>query len=160
MTNSRSQFQSSASTQTLAQGLAEYYSANPHLKRGDDLSPDAREFFRSHDVVHVLYGCGTSMPDEAVVKLCSVFGTTGGISILRGYRLHDSLEIYLKLPLGSSLLAFVSAPYLIARTLWRCSRQPARWPWSKHEQYLHTSLLELRNEFGITVAHASHTSAA
>jgi hypothetical protein len=146
--------------QTLAQGLAEYYAANPHLKRRDDLSPEARDFFRSHDVVHVLYGCGTSMPDEAVVKLSSVFGTTGGFSILRGYRLHDSLEIYLKLPLGSSLIAFLSAPYLIVRTLWRCSRQAAKWPWSNHEQYMHTALRELRTQFGVRVAHASHASAA
>lgn len=154
MTGSVCEFQSSTSTQTLAQGLAEYFSANPHLKRGDDLSPDAREFFNSHDVVHVLYGCGTSMPDEAVVKLSSVFGTTGGLSILRGYRLHDSLEIYLKLPIGGSIIAFLSAPYLIVRTLWRCSRQPAKWPWSNHEQYLHTALCELRTKFGIRVAHA------
>jgi hypothetical protein len=160
MTTPASQFQSPASTQTLAEALAEYYSANPHLKRGRDLSLDAREFFRSHDVVHVLYGCGTSMPDEAVVKLSSLFGTTGGFSILRGYRLHDSLDIYLKLPLGSSLIAFLSAPYLIVRTLWRCSRQSAKWPWSNHEQYMHTALRELRTQFGIRVAHASHTSAA
>jgi hypothetical protein len=160
MTRSASEFQSAASTQTLAQGLAEYHAANPHLKRGDDLSPDARDFFRSHDVVHVLYGCGTSMPDEAVVKLASVFGTTGGFSILGGYRLHDSLEIYLKLPLGSSLIAFLSAPYLIVRTLWRCSRQPAKWPWAGHAQHMHTALRELRSKFGIRVAHASRTSAA
>ena len=146
--------------QTLAQGLAEYYADNPHLKRGEDLSPDGREFFRSHDVVHVLYGCGTSMPDEAVVKLSSVFGTTGGFSILRGYGLHDSLEIYLKLPFGSSLLAFLSAPYLIVRTIWRCSRQSAKWPWSNHGQHMHTALCELRTQFGIRVAHASRAGAA
>jgi len=160
MTGSPGQFQSSASRQTLAEGIAEYYSANPQLKRGDDLSLDARDFFRSHDVVHVLYGCGTSMPDEAIVKLASLFGTTGGFSVLRGYRLHDSLEIYLKLPLGSTIIAFLTAPYLIVRTLWRCSRQPAKWPWSNHEQYMQTALCELRTQFGIRVAHASHTSAA
>lgn len=159
MSRAASQFQSPTSTQTLAQGLAEYYAANPHLKRGDDLTPDGREFFRAHDVAHVLYGCGTSMPDEAVVKISSVFGTTGGISILRGYRLHDSLEIYLKLPLGSSLIAFLSAPYLVVRTIWRCSRQPAKWPWSNHDQYMQTPLRQLRAQFGIRVAHASHKSA-
>jgi hypothetical protein len=153
MTAHTMQFQSSASTQTLAEALAEYYAANPHLKRDDELSPEARAFFRSHDAVHVVYGCGTSMPDEAVVKLSSLFGTTGGFSILRGYRLHESVDIYLKLPLGSSLIALLSAPYLIVRTLWRCARQPAKWPWSNHEPYLHTPLRELRSRFGIKVAH-------
>ena len=63
------------------------------------------------------------MPDEAVVKLSSLFGTTGGIQILRGYANHEALDIYTKLPLGSTLLALFAAPYLIVRTLWRCASQ-------------------------------------
>lgn len=147
-------FQSAASTQTLAEGLAEYYRDNPGLKRDDALSPEARVFFRAHDVVHVLYGCGTSMPDEAIVKLSSVFGSTAGVAVLRGYRLHESLDIYRRLPLGSTLAALAAAPYLILRTIWRCVRQRAKWPWTDHEAHLHTPLHELRARFGIKVAHA------
>jgi hypothetical protein len=146
--------------QTLAEALAEYYAANPELKRGDVLSPDARAFFRSHDVVHVVYGCGTSMPDEAVVKLASLFGTSGGFSILRGYRLHESVDIYRRLPLGSTIIALLTSPYIIVRMLWRCARQRAKWPWSNHEQYMQTPLRELRAQFGIEVVHGSSTSAA
>jgi ubiquinone biosynthesis protein Coq4 len=150
----RHHFESAQSAQTLAQGLAEYFAANPSLKRDDTLqSSQARQFFRSHDVVHVVYGCGTTMPDEAVVKLASLFGTTGGLHVLRGYMNDETLDIYSKLPLGSTLLALASAPYLIVRTLWRCARQHRRWPWSGYEQYLDTPLHELRSRFGITVAH-------
>ena len=155
MTPLRHHFEFALSTQTLAQGLAEYFEANTSLKRQEALlSPEARQFFRSHDTVHVLYGCGTSMPDEAVVKLASLFGTTGGTQVLRGYTNFETLDIYTKLPLGSTLLALASAPYLIARTLWRCSRQKRRWPWVENEHYLDTPLVELRSTFGITVAHA------
>ena len=148
-------FESAQSTQTLAQGLAEYFAANPSLKRQEVLlSPEARQFFRSHDTVHVLFGCGTSMPDEAVVKLVSLFGTTGGVQVLRGYVNHETLDIYTKLPLGSTLLALVTAPYLIIRTLWRCTMQKQRWPWVENQQFLGTQLVELRSTFGITVAHA------
>ena len=94
------------------------------------------------------------MPDEAIVKLSSLFGTTGGFQVLRGYMNYETLDIYTKLPLGSTLLALVSAPYLIVRTLWRCTRQHRRWPWIEHEQYLDTPLHELRSLFGIKVAHA------
>lgn len=150
----RHHFELALSTQTLAQGLAEYFAANPSLKRLDALlSPEARQFFRSHDTVHVLYGCGTSMPDEAVVKLASLFGTTGGMQVLWGYTNYETMDIYTKLPLGSTLLALVSAPYLIVRTLWRCTRQNQRWPWAEHQQYLDTPLVELRSKFGIAVAH-------
>jgi hypothetical protein len=152
--STRHHFESAQSAQTLAQGLAEYFAANPSLKRQNTLlSSEAREFFRSHDAVHVVYGCGTSMPDEAVVKLASLFGTTGGFEVLRGYVNHETLDIYTKLPLGSTFVALVSAPYLIVRTLWRCGRQRRRWPWVEYERYLDTPLNELRSEFGIEVAH-------
>lgn len=154
------QFQSPESTQTLAEALAEYYALHPELKRGDALSPDAKAFFQSHDVVHVIYGCGTSMPDEAVVKLASLFGTSGGFSILRGYRLHESLDIYRRLPLGSTLVALLASPYIVVRTLWRCARQHARWPWSDHAQYMQTPLRELRARFRIAVAHGPKSRAA
>lgn len=148
-------FESPLSTQTLAQVLAEYFAANPSLKRHESLlSPEARQFFRSHDIVHVLYGCGTTMPDEAVVKLSSLFGTTGGTRILRGYTHHETLDIYTRLPVGGTLLALLMSPYLIVRTLWRCARQTQRWPWVENQQYLETPLIELRSTFGIKVAHA------
>lgn len=149
------QFEAQQSGQTLADGLAEYFAANPGLKRDSDLlSPEAKQFFRAHDVVHVLYGCGTSMPDEAIVKLSSLFGTTGGLSVLRGYTNHETLDIYTKLPVASTVLALLLSPYLIARTLWRCTRQKQRWPWVENQQYFNTPLRELRDQFGIKVAHA------
>lgn len=155
----RHQFESQNSTQTLAEGLAEYFAENPFLKRDDDLlSPEAKQFFRSHDTVHVLYGCGTTMPDEAVVKLSSLMGTTGGLAVLRGYTDHETLDIYTKLPLGSTMLALLSAPYLIVRTLWRCSRQVQRWPWVEHRQFMDVPLNEIRSKFGIKVAHAKGPS--
>ncbi len=153
-------FESANSTQTLAEALAEYYAANPALKRGSSLSPEAQEFFRCHDVVHVLYGCGTSMPDEAIVKLASLFGTTGGSAVLRGYRLHESLDIYRKLPFVSTVVALLAAPYLISRTIWRCVHQRSAWPWVEHAPYMNTSLHEIRGRFGIKVAHAQQRSAA
>ncbi len=149
------QFEAAQSDQTLAEGLAEYFAANPGLKRDSDLlSPEAKQFFLSHDVVHVLYGCGTSMPDEAIVKLSSLVGTTGGLSVLRGYTNHETLDIYTKMPVASTALALLASPYLIARTVWRCARQKQRWPWVENQQYFNTPLRELRAQFGIKVAHA------
>lgn len=148
------QFESAQSEQTLAEGLAEYFAANPNLKRDSDLlSPEAKQFFHSHDIVHVLYGCGTSMPDEAIVKLSSLFGTTGGWSVIRGYTDHETLDIYTSLPVASTVWALLLSPYLIARTLWRCIRQKQRWPWAENHQYFNTPLRELRARFGIRVAH-------
>lgn len=151
-------FESRHSTQTLAEGLAEYFRAHPELKRQDQLaSAEARRFFLSHDIVHVLYGCGTSMPDEAVVNIASLLGTTGGLRVLRGYTHHETLDIYRRLPWASTLLALLAAPWLIARTAWRCSRQRRRWPWADNDRFMNVSLAQLRSTFGIRVAHEERT---
>jgi hypothetical protein len=154
MATAHHRFESQDSTQTLAEGLAEYLSANPMLKRDADLlSAEARQFFRSHDAVHVVFGCGTTMPDEAIVKLASLFGTTGGFGVLRGYTHHETLDIYRHLPVADTLRALVAAPYLIVRTLWRCMRQSKRWPWGHHDRFAEVALRDIRSQFRIQVAH-------
>lgn len=149
----RHQFESPDTTQTLAEGLAEYFASNPMLKRDADLSPEARRFFQSHDAVHVVYGCGTTMLDEAIVKLASIVGTTGGLCVLRGYLHHESLDIYRTLPIAGTLLALLASPYLVVRTVWRCLGQSQRWPWEQYDGFLDVSLRELRLQFRIQVAH-------
>ena len=142
------------SAQTLAEGIAEYYAANPGLANVRDMSPDAQRFFRSHDAAHVVFGCSTDLDHEAVVKISSIFGTTAGLGVLRGYRLHESVQIYEKLPLRAMLATFVHSGVLVPRTILRCLRQHARWPWEGFERFLAVPLREIRAEFGIRVAHA------
>ncbi len=147
-------FQQQESRQTLSEGLAEYFAVHPGLARGPALSAEAGEFFRCHDVAHVVFGCDTALDDEAVVKLASIFGTTAGLSVLKGYRLHESIDIYRQLRLPEILRSIAHSVVLVPRTAWRCLRQRARWPWDTHQHYLATPLVELRWQFGITVAHA------
>ncbi len=144
---------------TLAQGLAEYFEANPGLTRGDSLPSAAKQFFSCHDVVHVVYGCGTSLPDELVVKIASVVGTTGGFGMLRGYALHASFEIYRQLPLLAILQTLLVAIWLVPRTVWCCLHQRRRWPWDGSSGWLQTPLCDLRRAFGIRVAHMGRAPA-
>ena len=137
---------------TLAQGLAEYHRVNPGLAQGRALSPEAREFFRCHDAVHVVFGCGLSLEAEAVVKIASIFGTTAGLGVLRGYRLHESVAIYRKLRAVDVLRAIVHSVVLVPRTLVRCLRQRRRWPWDRFDAHAGVPLRALREEFGIRVA--------
>jgi ubiquinone biosynthesis protein Coq4 len=152
MTFARHRFESPDTTQTLAEGLAEYFALNSMLKHDSELlSTEARLFFRSHDAVHVVYGCGTTMSDEAIVKLVSIFGTTGGLAVLRGYLHHETLDIYRRLPVSETLVAIVASPFLVARTIWRCARQSKRWPWAQFDEYFDVPLCEVRAHFRIKV---------
>jgi hypothetical protein len=146
-------FEHQDSSQTLAAGIAEYHEANPSLAEGRSLSPEASEFFRCHDAVHVVYGCGSTLNDEAVVKISSILGTTGGFGVLRGYTLHESREIYRALRVGDVLLSIFHSIFIVPRTVVRCLRQTERWPWQNFEKYMQVPLREVRKEFGIRVAH-------
>ena len=146
-------FERQNSLQTLAAGIAEYHEANPGLAQGRSLSPEANEFFRCHDAVHVLYGCGNTLNDEAAVKISSMLGTSAGLSVLRGYTLHESLEIYRALRVSDVLVSILHSVFIVPRTIVRCLRQSKRWPWQNFEQYKQLSLREVRKEFGIRVAH-------
>lgn len=146
-------FQHQESQQTLAEGLAEYFAANPGLSHGRDMSAEAGEFFRCHDVVHVVFGCDVALDDEAVVKIASLLGTTAGLRVLKGYRLNESLRIYRRLHVADVLRSVARSVVIVPRTALRCLAQKARWPWTEHRQYLHAPLHELREEFGIRVAH-------
>jgi len=53
-----------ASTQTLREGLDEYYAAYPQLTDPRQLSQAFAQILLAHDVSHVIYGCDTGMYDE------------------------------------------------------------------------------------------------
>jgi hypothetical protein len=112
-------YQQPQSAQTLQQGLDEYFAAHPGLLQGRDLSSAAaRDFFRCHDTVHVVYGCGTRLQDEAAVKMASIFGTTQGFAVLKGYALYEPRQIYWQLGMANVLRGMGPALLAVPRT-WR-----------------------------------------
>jgi hypothetical protein len=142
------------SQQTLTEAITEYYAANPGLANVRNMSPEAQQFFRCHDAAHVVFGCGVALEDEAVVKIASILGTTAGLGVLKGYRLHESVQIYKQLPLGAVLKTIAHSVVIVPRTALRCLSQRSRWPWAEFEPYLIVPLRDIRRQFGIKVAHS------
>jgi hypothetical protein len=134
---------------TLAEGLGEYYASREGLVGGRGVSPEAREFFRCHDAAHVVFGCTTSLLDEAVVKVWSLCGTTAGLGLLRAYRLPESQEVYETLAWRDVARVGLRSLVVVPRVLWRSLRMSRRWPWSRFDRYLDVPLTDLRREFGI-----------
>ncbi|MEO0538829.1 MAG: hypothetical protein AAF215_33845 [Cyanobacteria bacterium P01_A01_bin.123] len=62
------------STQTLREGLVEYYILNPHVTDPATQPSDFAEILWAHDVGHVIYGCDTGMYDE--LKILPLFWWT------------------------------------------------------------------------------------
>ena len=144
-------FQVAESEMTLEEGLRVYYGDRDDLVGGRGPSEAAKEFFRCHDVAHVVFGCSTTLDNEAMVKLWSFFGTTAGLSLLSDYRSPESQEIYETIPWsavpGTAIRTLVTAP----KIAFRCMKMSKRWPWDDYNEYMHMSLSKIREEFGITV---------
>jgi hypothetical protein len=60
----RPEYTNKNSTQTLRQGLEEYYALNPNVTDPRELPADFAKILLAHDVAHVVYGCDTDMYDE------------------------------------------------------------------------------------------------
>jgi hypothetical protein len=142
-------YQQPATELTLADGLREYYESRDGLLDGRGLSPAAREFFRCHDAAHVVFGCTTALVDEGIVKIWSFFGTTGGLGLLRAYRLPESQEIYETIRWSQVVSTALRLATILPLVLWRCMRMRKRWPWSDFERHLDEPLGRIRREYGI-----------
>ena len=103
--------------------------------------------------MHVLLGCDVSLNDEMVVKITSFLGTDNFWLVLKGYQLPESKEIYQKIRAVDVVRAIWCALYLIPRTTWRCIRMRKRWVWGGFQQSEGIPLAQLREEYGIRVAH-------
>src|SRR5579872_961659 len=58
------------SSQTLAEGLEEYYARNVgRVARPETLAPGSAELFRSHDLCHVIFGLDTTLGDEGMADI-------------------------------------------------------------------------------------------
>lgn len=145
------EFQRPDTSATLDDGLREYHASRDDLVTGRGASEIAREFFRCHDVAHVVFGCSTTLVDEAKVKMWSFFGTTGGLSLIRYYRLPESKEVYETITLGPIVRTGLKSAVIVPRVLARCSRMRERWPWDDFEEQRPTPLPELRAQYGIEI---------
>lgn len=150
------------STQTLRQGLEEYYTVNPNVTDARSLRPEFAKILLAHDASHVIYGCDTGMYDE--LKILPLTWWTSN------YKFRDHLRT-LQDPIISPAIKlmyddlvkehgviwlyssiFLVLPQLLPEliSIWRKSRQRDRFvPFLDFEPLLDLSLLEIRQKFDL-----------
>ena len=145
-------YQSPQSTQTLAEGLAEYYAANEGIvARPNDLPPASAQLFRSHDLCHVIFGLSTNLSDEAMADARTMLSCDVGFARYADYLRTDSQAKALFAQIGvlQSIWITVRALPRIFRAVLEMRRVRKRWPWTPPADYLGRSLADLRREHGI-----------
>ena len=149
-------YQRQDSTQTLREGIAEYYRSDPRLLAPRELPDHARRSLLAHDAAHVVFGCDTSARGEIALSRWTLFGATDWIPIYaRGLATSETrwlfVEFFKKLRPRSLLLGALDG----FRAVYRSLRMASRWPSYEYERYLDQPLDELRRQFGIRVLDAA-----
>ncbi|MEI2580474.1 hypothetical protein [Scytonema sp. PRP1] len=154
----RPQYTDKNSTQTLRQGLEEYYAANPDFTHPNQMPPDFAKIMLAHDASHVVFGCDTDMYDE--LKLLPL------TFLVSDYKFRDWLRdrknpavdvMYDDLVkrqgllwLYGSILAVLPRflPELVM--MWFKTRGSRKYyPFFDFEPLLDHSVLDIRQEFGL-----------
>lgn len=156
--NQRPHYASKDSTQTLREGLAEYYALNPHITPPATQPPDFAKILEAHDVGHVIYGCDTGMYDE--LKILPLFWWTSECTFqrFRAMRNTPAVDVMYEdmirekgvLWLYGEILKVIPplVPELI--TIWFKTRnRPKRLPFLDFHPLLERSLLSIRQEFNL-----------
>jgi hypothetical protein len=156
----RPQYLSKSSTQTLREGLAEYYAFNPHVTPPQTQPSEFAKILLAHDVGHVIYGCDTTMYDE--LKILPLFWWTSEstfqkfremrktnkpvIDVMYDDMVREKGAFWLY---GEVLKVFpLLIPQLIS--IWfKTRKRKNRVPFLEFEPLLDRSLFEIRQEFDL-----------
>jgi hypothetical protein len=146
------------STQTLREGLAEYYALNPHVTPPENQLPEFGRILRSHDVGHVIYGCDTGMFDE--LKLLPLFWWTSECTFKTYLEMKNSPAVDV---MYDDMIREKGALWLYGEVLrvmprliltlipiwWKTRSWKKRSPFLEFEHLYDRSLLDIRQEFDL-----------
>ncbi len=159
---SRPNYTNKHSTQTLRQGLEEYYEKNPNITDPRELPPEFAQILLAHDISHVVLGCDTNMYDE--IKLLplgfwtSDFKFGDYIRTRKDPKIRPAIDIMYDdlikqhgvLWLYSSILFVLPRLLPEVLTIWFKTRGTRKYyPFLDYEPLLDCSLLEIRQDFNL-----------
>ena len=156
--NNRPCYTDKYSTQTVQEGLEEYYKINSDLTNPNTQPDDFSQILLAHDVGHVIYGCDTDMYDE--LKLLPLSWWTSECTFKEYLKMRknpavdvmyeDLIKRHGVIWLYFSIILVVPRllPELVS--IWFKTRnRKIRVPFLDFELLLNRSLLDVRQEFGI-----------
>lgn len=149
------------STQTLQQGLEEYYAINSNITDPRKLPPEFAQILLAHDITHIVLGCDTNMYDE--IKLLplsfwtSDFKFSDYLNTRKDPKIRPAIDImYDDLIKQHGLWLYSSILFVLPRLLpeviviWFKTRGTRKYyPFLDYEFLLNRSLLEIRQKFSL-----------
>ena len=144
------QYQQQDSSQTLQEGLEEYYASIPGLMIPDDTNEKTAQMLTLHDVTHVIFGCSTSIEDEFLCDSWTLMGSNLSFSKYLEYMKYPETQQMFK-EIGYFKVIWIGIKTLpeIIKVYLRTRKMAKKWSWSGYKQYLNLTLKDIRQEFNI-----------
>lgn len=138
------------SNQTLHEAIQELRAFEGSDDAVVNLAPELREDIEIHDVIHVLFACGTDLASEVIAHIWTIFGTTYNVQNMARVNMHQDHQDVLS-TIGHAKLLQMWAYKIpeIVKILYRAKRMIRRFPVQEYTQYLDRQLIDIREEFGI-----------
>ena len=138
---------------TLRAALAHHRALVPGLLDGGDAETAA--IFAGHDAIHVVFGCSTSLVDEARADLWTMLATTMTLRRYSGYLNNPTVKaLFLSYPLGQLILSFL-AVFDTPRLWWRARQMTQPWDFDAWADHLDEPLGVIRARYNIRPVHAA-----
>lgn len=132
---------------TLAEGLAEYRLRHPARNLEGAMPPRAAQIFHAHDLCQVVFGCDTTVEQDAMADAWTLFGTDAGMWALMQYRRLPAARA------NPGMLRFLLDTTRALPRLQRVARHARgmrrKWPFLGGRAYEHWPLDRIRASFGI-----------
>lgn len=145
------------SFQTLREGINE-------LRAAESQDTDAAEIFAaelkddidSHDAIHVLFACPTTLEGEIAAHVWTAFGTTAKLADMHRVNAHNDHRTVLR-QIGHRRLLWTWLKILprILVTICNAQRMKRRWPVEETLSFLDRHLCDIRKDSGIRLPAAS-----
>lgn len=137
---------------TLNEGLKRFQQKNAKVFTKKQLSKEGKEFLDCHDIAHVVFGCGTTLYGEGVVKIWTTFGTTLSFwKVAKGYNDASAFQLFKQYSIEHIFQNIVRLLSVIPKTIVRAKQMSKPWPFTDYKVYLDRPLSEIREEFNIQI---------
>lgn len=146
-------YQQQDSPLTLQQGLEEYYAINPNLIDASSCSnSEVATLFERHDVIHVVFGCSTSLHDETLADTWTIFGTSIKFLDYLGYlKYSETTDLLKEVKVSRMIKEFIEAIPDVFRVIRQTRKMSQKWDWANYHSHLEMPLGDLRRTYGIQV---------
>ena len=138
---------------TLKEGLELHYRVNPSFKKNVNLVPA----FYNHDIVHVLFGLDTSIPNESLADSRCIFSTNWGLKkYFSDYFNNPNAvkivkNIFKEHGYIKSIFSSLTCIPKVLRVYTDSKRMYKKWELDPNDDLLNTKLSDLRNKYNITI---------